>query len=312
MTVEALRAVLASAEFTAGLRFGLIALAVGLAAALARHAGSAPTAGPATVGLLFAAAVALGLHQVLELPNGLALGLVALAGAGAAGALPAGGLLAPLLAVPGSWLVVSGSGLELDRWVQLAVGAAIVVGGWLVADVDARWRRQGLGSVLLAISVAGVYTTVPDTEQALVALGAALPLALLGRPWPVAALGRAGAYAATGALCWVVLAGGAGRGSAVVGGVACLGLFAVEPAARLFPPARTSVLDGPRPGRWGTAAAVAWHLGLVCVAARVAGLRSSAAGAVTVVAIELLAALGLVVAATIIRSRRVAGQPTGP
>jgi hypothetical protein len=312
MILEPLRTVLASPEFPIGLRFGLIGLAIGLAAGLARRAEYGPPAAAASAGLLFAAAVALGLREALALPDGLALGLIVLAGAGAAGALPAGGLLAPVLAVPGSWLVVSGSGLMLDRWAQLLVGTAIVVGGWLVATVDASWRREGLGPVLLAISVAGVYTTVPDTEQALVALGAALPLALLGWPWPLAALGRAGAYAATGALCWVVAAGGTARGSAIVGGVACLGLFALEPAARLLAAGRTGgPEDGPR-GRWAAPAAVAGHLVLVYVAARVAGLRSTVAGAVVVVLIEFLVASGLVWAATVVRSRRVAGQPSGP
>jgi hypothetical protein len=304
VTAETLGAILASPELAAGLRFGLAASGIGLAVGLAGRAGRAPAA-TATAGLLFAAAVALGLRQTLGLPAGLALGLLALAAAGAAGALPAGGPLTPVLAIPGAWLVVSGSGLALDRWMKVLIGAAIVLGGWLVAAVDARWRRRGLGPVLLAISVAGIYTCVPDTEPALVALGAALPLALLGWPWPLVALGRAGGCAATGVMLWVVAAGGAGRGSAVVGGVACLGLFVVEPAARLLPPGRTGALEDLLGGRWATATAAGAHLALVYVAARIAGLRPSVAQAVAVVVVGLLTALALVWIA-LIRSRRTA------
>jgi len=302
VTVKTLLTILASAEFAAGLRYGLIASGISLTVGLAGRAGRVPAAVTATAGLLFAAAVALGLRQALGLPTGLALGLVALAGGGGAGALSAGGPLAPMLAVPGAWLVVSRSGLVLDRWAEVLVGAAIVLGGWLVAAVDARWRRHGLGPVLLAISVAGIYTCVPDTEQALVALGAALPLALLGWPWPLAALGRAGGYAATGAMLWVVAAGGASRGSAVVGGVACLGLFAVEPAARLLQLGRTGARENLLRGRRAAAALTAGHLGVVCVAARVAGLRPSVAQAVAVIVVEFLTALVLLRVATIIRS----------
>lgn len=305
MTAGTLPAALASAELAAGLRFGLLALGIGLALGLAGRAGRAPAAATAA-GLLFAAAFALGLRQALGLPTDLALGLVALAVAGAAGALPAGRPLAPLLAVPGAWLMVSGSGLALDRWAQVLVGAAIVLGGWLVAAADASWRRDGLGPVLLAISVAGIYATLPDIEEALVALGAALPLALLGWPWPLAALGRAGAYAATGAMLWVVAAGGASRGSALVGGLACLGLFAVEPAARLLQPGRASVLEDLPRGRWAAAAVAAGHLGLVFVAARVAGLRPSVGQAVAVVLVEFGTALALVRAGAMVRSRRTA------
>jgi len=196
----------------------------------------------------------------------------------------------------------------VDRWVQLLVGAAIVLGSWLVADFDARWRRQGLGPVLLAASAAGVYSTVPDTEQALLALGVALPLALLGWPWPLASLGRAGAYTATGVLLWVVAAGGSGRGSAVVGGVACLGLLAVEPVARLLDPDRQSVLGHLPDGRWGAAAVALLHLGLVYLAARVAGLRPTVATAVTIALVDFAVAVAAALLLTAAR-RRAGGRP---
>jgi hypothetical protein len=304
MSVEPLRGVLASPEFAAGWWFGLVGLVAGLVAVAVVW-----TRPPATLpiaGLLFVAGFAAALGRALGLPAGLAAGLVVLVGAGTAGRLRAGRLLAPLAAVPGAWLVLSASGLLLGPWMRALLGLAVVAGGWLLADFDANWRSRGLGPALLAVSAAGVYTTVPDTEQALVALGVALPLALLAWPWPLAALGRPGGYAATGALLWVVGAGGAARESSVVGGIACLGLLMVEPAARLLHPARASVLDWLPDGPWGAAAAGVLHLGLVYLAARVAGLRPGLGQAVAIALAELATAVVLAMAAATAR-RRVSG-----
>ena len=286
-----------SPEFAAGFTFGFVALAMGLAVAFGRRGSRIPAV--AVVGLLFAAATALGLRLTLGLPAGLAFGLVALAGAGLMAGLPTAGLLGPAVAIPGAWLVVARSGLTADDWTRAFVAAAIVVGGFLSADFDARWRRQGFGPVLLAISVAGVYTTVPDTEQAMVALGAAAPLALMGWPWPIGSLGWAGAYAAAGSLLWVVAAGGVGRSSSVVGGVACLGLLGVEPVARRLDPARRSVLECLPSGRSGAFAVALVHLGLVYVAARVAGLRPTVAQAAAVALVEFVAAVALALVVTV-------------
>jgi hypothetical protein len=299
---DALGPLLGSAGLAAGLRFGLVASALGVVVALARRGGR-PLA---IAGLLFAAAAAAALQRTLGVPAGLALGLLVLAGAGAlrGHGHRAAGPLAWLLAVLGAWLLVARSGLALEQWARLLVGVAIVLGGWLVADFDAKWRRWGLGPVLLAVSVAGVYATVPDTERALTALGAALPLALLGWPWPLSALGPAGAYAATGVLLWVMAAGSDGRGSAVVGGVACLGLLAVEPLARLLDPGRGSALQWLPRGRWGWGAAAVPHLGLVFVSARVAGVRPSALAAVAIVLVELCAAVPLALLASAGRRAR--------
>jgi hypothetical protein len=291
---------LASAEAIAGLLLGLAALAIGLRAALGRRRTRAPAT--ATVGLLFAAAVALGLRLTLGLPGGLVLGLVLLAGAGVVGGRAPRGWLAPALAVLAAWLIVARSGLTAAGWMQALVGAAIVAGSFLLADFDARWRGQGLGPVLLAISAAGIYSTVPDTEAALVALAAALPLALLGWPWPLGSLGRAGAYAAAGTLLYVVASGGSGRGSAVVGGVACLGLLAVEPVARLLDRRHRSILACLPGGRWSAVAAAVAHTGLVYIAARVAGLRATVAVAVTIALVELAVAVVLALAVTAARS----------
>jgi hypothetical protein len=246
-------------EFATGLLCGLVGLALGAVAALARR-DRRPLA---IAGALFAGASLLGMALTAGVRKELALGLGA----------------------------------------RLGLAAAVLLGGFLLGDFDARWRRRGLGPVLLVISAGGIFLTVPDTEQALVALGAALPLALLGWPWPLARLGRAGAYAATGVLLWVVAAGSGGRGSAVAGGVACLGLFVVEPLARALDPAHRSVLDRLPANRWGVVAAALPHLALVLVAARAAGVRSNTAAAVTIALVELVVATLLSLLAAMARSR---------
>lgn len=295
MSSEALHALLGSAELAAGLLAGTLGLGLGLLLGSWRRHRDGTTA--AVAGLLFAAGSALALGATLGLPAGLVAGLGCLGGAGLLEARRRGRAFAPFLAIAGAWVLMYHSDVQLDDRMRLVVGAGVVAGGWLLADFDARWRRQGLGSVLLPVSVAGVYSTVPDTETALVALGTALPLTLLGWPWPVASLGRAGAYAAVGTLLWVVAIGGLGRASSVVGGLGCLGLVAVEPLARLLRPGGESVLDLLPTGRPGAVVAGGLHLGLVYVAARVAGLQPSAAAATGMVVAELGLAVALAAAA---------------
>ena len=181
-----------------------------------------------------------------------------------------------------------------------AVAAAALVAGVLLADFDRRWRGHGLALPLLAVSTAGVYATVPDVEAALVVLGAALPFCLLGWPGPLAlarrgrrppSLGAAGALAAAGLLTWTVASGGAGRPGSVVGGLACLGLLAVEPVARRLDPRRRGPL-GPLERRpalaWAVLAAQAVLAG---VAARVVGRPERAATALLLAAAEAAVAL---------------------
>jgi hypothetical protein len=255
----------ASAELHAGLRSGLLALVAGLLLALAGRRRSTP--GPVPVhGLLFAAAFVAGLA------------------------------LAPGPAAPG-WPPTAG-------WVLPAAALVALAAGPLLAGFDARWPGRGLGPVLLAVTLAGIWSTVPDTEAALVALGAVLPLVLLGWPWALASLGRAGSWAVAGSLGWVVASGGAGRSSAVVGGAACLGLLAIEPLARRLDPRRRSPLGCVPGGPLGAVVVAAAHLGLVYVAARVAGTGPTLAGAVAVAGAELAAGVGLAMALTAAGDRR--------
>jgi hypothetical protein len=192
-------------------------------------------------------------------------------------------------------------------WIAVVAGVA----GALLAGFDRRWRGHGLAPLLLAVSAVGVYATVPDVEWALVVVGAALPLTLLGWPGPLApgglrgprrrdgpaqpppSLGVAGSLAAAALLAWTVAAGGAGRPGSVVGGLACLGVLAVEPLARLLDPRHRSALARPRVA-W---TALAAHLVLVAVAARVVGRTETVAAALPLAGLALAAALGVALAA---------------
>jgi hypothetical protein len=243
-------------------------------------------------------------------------------------ALAAGGGLADLwraplparipLALPGAWLVVQAAPPAPALWVDLLLMGWVGVGSALMADFDRRWRHLGLGPVLLALSAAGVFATVPDTETALPVLGAAVPLALLGWwrwprwPGPLGALGGAGSAVATGVLAAAVAGGVAGRGSALVGGLACLGLFAVEPLARRLHPGRKGALAVLRPRPWwGPLPAVAAHGVLVLMASRVAAHQASAGGAAAVATGVLGTALVALATWGAVGGGRHAGAGTG-
>ena len=113
--------------------------------------------------------------------------------------------LAPAAAGVGALAFTGGVPAGRDTGLApLVAGAAAVVAGALLADFDRR-RRDGLALPLWAVTVAGVWATVPDVEAAVVVLGAALPPALLGWPGPLArgglvTLGLAGSLASAGLL----------------------------------------------------------------------------------------------------------------
>ena len=268
-------------SFTAGLRYGVVSVAVTAVVGWLWRAARRDVAPIAA--FAFVAASAVGLADAIDLPADLVVSLAFLV---------AGPLLGELLGVP--WFVQAGlavpgsvmlaaTAVPGGGWVPAFVASTVVVGGTAAGEFDRRWRDTGIGPVLLAISVAGVYVTTPETKRVLVLLGAALPLPLLGWPIPLAAVGRAGTYAATGVLMWAAALDGATRQSSIVGAAACLGLLVAEPVARIAGRGRSPLeLLAPLPRwLWVLPAALA-HLGLVFVAARVAGLRADVESAVVI------------------------------
>jgi hypothetical protein len=212
--------------------------------------------------------------------------------------------MALALCALGAWAMAWHGGLQDVFWIRATTMAAAIAGGAALAVFDRRWGHRGYSPILLAVTVVGIYETVPDPGDALVLLGVALPIAVLGWPRPLLRVGSAGSFAVAGVLAWVVARGGYGRQSSIVGGIACFGLLAVEPLIRGFRRRAWSPLDLVPPG-WTFAPVVAGvHLALVYTASRVAGLRANTpmapggpvarggvSGAVTIVVAELTAAL---------------------
>jgi len=249
-----------------------------------------------------------------DLAVGLAFGAAALLAGVAAWALGRarrGGLVATLAglapAAAGVGALAAAGVIPAGREAGLAPAvavAAVLVAGALLADFDRR-RPDGLALPLWAVTVAGVWATVPDVEAAVVVLGAALPPALLGWPGPLArsglvALGLAGSLASAALLVWVVATDGAARPGSMVGGLACLGVLAVEPVARR--------LAGRGPGGQPLPPlpVAVGHLALVAVAARVVGRRETVAEALPLAVAALAAGLAVAVVAL----RRVAAART--
>ncbi len=281
---DAVRDLVERNEFRTACWWGLaglgIAIVLGAVSRKTRDGRPVPVAGLAVAG-----AGAIALRATYGLPGDLLLGLLLLAGAGTIADLVGRPVLVGVvLAVPGA-LVIGGAVPEKPSWSQSLVVITIVGAGACVASFDARHRERGLGPPLFALAAAGVYFTVPDTEHALLLIGAALPLALSSWPVPLARLGSGGAYAATGLLAWTAATDGIARPASIVGGMASLGLLVAEPVGRAIgrsgvrPGARPSPIDA-LPNTWVAALWVGVaQCCIVVVTSRVAGLRDALAPA---------------------------------
>lgn len=303
-------------ELHVGLVGGLAGLLAGVLVGLAwRQRPGAPGPGapgpgelrpPGSAGLLATGAGLGAFWETGHVPAGLALALALLVVGGLVADANRWGLAArAALAAPGAASLAGLAALPDPGWALVLVALVTVVGGCLVVDMDRHWAAHGAGPVLLALTVVGIYETVPDPDLVLALLGVVVPMAALGWPLRLASLGS-GSVAFVGLLAWATAVGGRGRLSSVVGGLACLGLLVVEPLAR--------ALGGrhPRPGRpayglprsWSSSALLAGgQLAVVYVASRVAGLRRDVGSAVAIVAIELMVATGLAVMRARFRGR---------
>ena len=262
----------------------------------------------APVGLVVAAGAVAGLADApgaLDVGWDPAVGVALLAIVGAVvgvvtgrgpGSHPALGLATALvLGVSCSWLVVRGADLPGPGRVALAI--AVVLLATLVSGFDVLDRSRRCAALLIAITCAGIYTTVPDTEQALVLVGAATPCVVLTWPLRTGRVGRAGAFALLGVVAWVAVTGGSGRPSSIVGALACTGMLAVEPLAGRLGRARLAHRAHHDLHRRTLPALVviAAHVVLVGVGLRVAGMATSVATALVVAtAVMVTATVALV------------------
>jgi hypothetical protein len=253
-------------------------------------------------GLLIAGAFVEAMRETGRLVPGLAVGLAMLALAGVIADVSGHrAFVLAALTVPGAWVLATHAGLGNVGWVKAMVAGSVVLGAPLAASLDTRAGPDGLGPVLFAISTMGVYFTIPDTDVGLALFPLAALLALAAWPRPLVRLGAGGTAAAVGTLVWVSAVGGLGRSTAVIGGVACLGLLIAEPLGRLMAARRRGALGGDRHDTWYVVVVALVQLVVVYVASRVAGVRTRVGAAVAIATLDL----GLVaVIAAVIAARR--------
>jgi len=266
-------------------------LALG-ALALGRVSRPLPAAGLAMAG---AGLVAVALSDTDDVGGSLdALGIAAAAvGAWVGRQLRLPLVVRPLLVLPGAAVTVEAVDLA-DRstvvWPTVIVAAVLAV---LMGDADRSLARSAVGPPLLAVSIFGMYVTIPETGQILPVLVVAVPIALVGAPLGLARLGTAGSGAMVVLLAAVVAEGGQARAASIVGGLACTGVLALEPVARRLVPGAP-----PWPADWRAPPILtlaALHVVVVLVTSRVAGLRDDLEGATVIVAVAGALALAALV-----------------
>ncbi len=189
-------------------------------------------------------------------------------------------------------LVVTGAGAGL---LVAEIQPAGEVPSWLLALLTfglLAWAWPQLAthvgnvtaSLLAAGSWLGAYYTVPDTEE-IRAVAVVVPV--LATLTFLRSGARVTGLALVGLVVWATAEGGRGRPSAVVGGLACLGLLAVPVAVSRWAGSARTVRSNA-----AAAAIVVVQAGAVLFTSRVAGLR---AGAAIAAALALAAAGAAVV-----------------
>lgn len=302
--MDALRDLLDDPSFQAAVAYSGIAFVVVTLVASTRLWGRRPPlAGMAFAGATLAALGGLGpARSVGDLPDELFVGLAVLAVTGIVldwRTLPLGVVAVALL--PGAWIVGLGVAEDRPGWVVPLVVVVVALGGALAADHDRYQQRRGFGPALLAIAVVGLYATVPDTEHARVAIGAAMPLLFFGIPTPVARLGTSGAATGTALVMWIASVDGAARPTAIIGTAGAFGLLFAEPIGRrLFQDLRRKVRrKGVHLGRGLVVVTdvLLFDAVLAAYASRISGFSRTTLGATLL--LVPMAALAIVVAGAI-------------
>lgn len=300
-------------QFSWGLAAGAVALAVSLGASVfgarARLADrQAPVIGLATTAAALVA-IAPSRAPTVGVIVGLAGVTTTVALARSMEPRPGGKLVALtlILAAPFAWLLAIDS--SPIAWVRVVALCGATLGPVAAARTDREWGPAGLTPGLYAISAAGVFVAVPNTQGAVALLGAALPGAVAGWPLGHARLGGAGAASTAALLAWTAAVGSSGREPAIVGALACLGLLAALPpglwlAAHWRP---TPALRGRRLTT-GPLAVLVVHTAAVAVASRVAGISRELRLAVPVAVVTLVVAS---LACTVLTASGPAGAASG-
>jgi hypothetical protein len=207
---------------------------------------------------------------------------ISVAGAVAIGALAVVGTrtLRPaawLLAAPAA-LAVAATAPYRASFVPLLVAIVVWRGAVSMARLDDELRDTPTVPILFALSAAGAYACLPDTERIIPLAIVAVLTAAVALPWPRPWFGGPGAMALVGLSGWISAAGGVGRTAATIGALGSLGVLLLAGLGR----------------RRNPLALVAVQAGCVVVCSRVAGVAGSVGFASFVVVGTLTVAAVLV------------------
>jgi hypothetical protein len=181
-----------------------------------------------------------------------------------------------LLAAAGSaWLVE----LPGITWVAVAAPVAVLGAGAAIRQYRGSPFDRLLGP-MLALSVLGIWATVPETDMIRVVLGTAIVMALATLPPINARPIGAGAFSLASLLIWLTAFGGATRPGSIIAGWACLGVLVLIPLLGL---SRKPI---------GHMAVVGTHLIVIFVASRLMGSWESTVATLIGIVALLVAAAG--------------------
>jgi hypothetical protein len=190
------------------------------------------------------------------------------------------------LFVPGGLVLTASISKHSDGAFVLLFFLLLVATSTAAADFVHWYPIQDTGMALAAISLAGLYVAVPDTERAAIALGVAIPLALTGWPIRAAHVGPGGAAALVGLLAWLASAESASTPAVVIGAVGCIGVLTYASVMR-----RAGVNLGQRRIGAAVPAAIpvlATHVLVVAMCSRWAALRELAVASILIATCALV------------------------
>lgn len=250
-------------------------MGIGLvAAALLLAAGLGTSGAPRGWGLAFALTVGLGVSIQFDVDPVVYIFMGALVLVGLAGDLivrsrrygsasaPAmiGYWLAALVAALGLASLLSLEEVGWAPWILPVVVAGSGAGIWLLSRSDI---SENVGP-MVAISVAGMWVTVPETDAITVLVGAAIPFGLASLPPLRARAWVAGSLALSGATAWLVFVAGEPRPWTIAAAWATLATLPILGALVTI-----------RPGSYNRYLVIGIHVVYVLVITRVADITDS-------------------------------------
>jgi hypothetical protein len=287
---------LSDPNFRAGFGAGLggVVLIAAIAAST-RSRGRRPRLPLAGLGLVVSGVVASTISPEARLdPEALqALALAALGGIVATLGRFRGGAVA-IAYTPAALRLATAPGVDgAPTWARWVAAGVVLIGGVQLTDFDRRHRTFGLAMPCFVATIAGAYSTLPDTELTALLLGAAIPYLAISVPAVWETIGVAGA----GALCtwygWIVWVDGRARPGAIVGAVAAFGFVIAEPIAHQLFELREqpTFVNSRRPPLLVTVGLTVMQCSIALAAGRIAGLQDDALSA-AVIAVPILVVAG--------------------